>query len=146
MRVSADRAATIRSRGRVSAPRPTSRRTGFGLTTRDLEDAAALDGCNSLQAIWHVFVPRARPTLIAFSIVSIVFHYNESLWPLIVTGTVQARTVTVGLASFARSAETAAQWELIAAGTLIVVLPLLIVFVLFQRRFVQSFMHSALRG
>lgn len=121
-------------------------RQAFRGIPRDLEHAAALDGCNSLQTIWHVFVPLARPTLIAFSIVSIVFHYNEFLWPLIATDTVAARTVTVGLASFTQSAESAAQWELIAAGTVIVILPLLAVFILFQRRFVESFMFSGLRG
>ncbi len=121
-------------------------RQAFRGVPRDLEHAAALDGCNSLQTIWHVFVPLARPTLVAFSIVSLVFHYNEFLWPLIVTDSVEARTVTVGLASFTQSAESAAQWELIAAGTVIVILPLLVVFILFQRRFVDSFMHSGLRG
>lgn len=121
-------------------------RQAFRGVPRDLEHAAALDGCNSLQTIWHVFVPLARPTLIAFSIVSIVFHYNEFLWPLIVTDTVDARTVIVGLASFTQSAESAAQWGLIAAGTVIVVLPLFVVFTLFQRRFLESFMHSGLRG
>ncbi len=121
-------------------------RQAFRSVPRDLEDAAAIDGCHSLQTIWHVFVPLARPTLIAFSIVSIVYHYNEFLWPLIITDTDRARTVTVGLASFTQSAESGAQWNLIAAGTVIVILPLLVVFILFQRRFVESFMYSGLTG
>jgi len=121
-------------------------RQAFRSVPRDLEDAAAIDGCNSLQTIWHVFVPLARPTLVAFSIVSIVYHYNEFLWPLIITDTERARTVTVGLASFTQSAESGAQWNLIAAGTVIVILPLLAVFVLFQRKFVESFMYSGLKG
>ena len=121
-------------------------RQAFRGVPRDLEDAAAIDGCTSLQTIWNVFVPLARPTLVAFSIVSIVYHYNEFLWPLIITDTDRARTVTVGLASFTQSAESGAQWNLIAAGTVIVILPLLIVFILFQRRFVESFMYSGLKG
>ncbi len=121
-------------------------RQAFRAVPRDLEDAAAIDGCNSLQTIWHVFLPLARPTLIAFSIVSVVYHYNEFLWPLIITDTERARTVTVGLASFTQSAESGAQWNLIAAGTVIVILPLLVVFILFQRRFVESFMYSGLKG
>jgi sn-glycerol 3-phosphate transport system permease protein len=121
-------------------------RQAFRSVPRDLEDAAAIDGCHSLQTIWHVFVPLARPTLIAFSIVSIVYHYNEFLWPLIITDTERARTVTVGLASFTQSAESGAQWNLIAAGTVIVILPLLVLFILFQRRFVESFMYSGLKG
>jgi sn-glycerol 3-phosphate transport system permease protein len=121
-------------------------RQTFRSVPRDLEDAAAIDGCTTLQTIWHVFVPLARPTLVAFSIVSIVYHYNEFLWPLIITDTEAARTVTVGLASFTQSAESGAQWNLIAAGTVIVILPLLVVFVLFQRKFVESFMYSGLKG
>jgi sn-glycerol 3-phosphate transport system permease protein len=121
-------------------------RQAFRTVPRDLEDSAAVDGCNAVQTIWYVFVPLARPTLMAFSIVSIVYHYNEFLWPLIITNTERARTVTVGLASFTQGAESAAQWNLIAAGTVIVILPLLVVFVLFQRRFVESFMYSGLRG
>lgn len=54
--------------------------------------------------------------------------------------------MTVGLASFTQSAESAAQWNLIAAGTVIVILPLLVLFILFQRRFVESFMYSGLKG
>jgi sn-glycerol 3-phosphate transport system permease protein len=121
-------------------------RQAFRGVPRDLEDAASIDGCTALQTLQHVFVPLAKPTLIAFSIVSIVYHYNEFLWPLIVTNTERARTVTVGLASFTQGAESAAQWNLIAAGTVIVILPLLVVFVLFQRRFVESFMYSGLKG
>ncbi len=121
-------------------------RQAFRGVPRDLEDAAAIDGCSPLQTIWHVFVPLAKPTFVAFSIVSIVYHYNEFLWPLIITDTDRARTVTVGLASFTQSAESGAQWNLVAAGTVIVVLPLLVLFILFQRRFVESFMYSGLKG
>jgi sn-glycerol 3-phosphate transport system permease protein len=121
-------------------------RQTFRGVPRDLEDAAAIDGCTTFQTLWNVFLPLARPTLVAFSIVSIVYHYNEFLWPLIVTDTDRARTVTVGLASFTQSAESAAQWNLIAAGTVIVILPLLVLFIVFQRRFVESFMYSGLKG
>jgi sn-glycerol 3-phosphate transport system permease protein len=121
-------------------------RQTFRGVPRDLEDAAAIDGCTTFQTLWNVFLPLARPTLVAFSIVSIVYHYNEFLWPLIITDTDRARTVTVGLASFTQSAESAAQWNLIAAGTVIVILPLLVLFIVFQRRFVESFMYSGLKG
>ncbi len=121
-------------------------RQTFRAVPRDLEDAASIDGCTTLQTIWNVFLPLAKPTLVAFSIVSVVYHYNEFLWPLIITDTDRARTVTVGLASFTQSAESGAQWNLIAAGTVIVILPLLVIFILFQRRFVESFMFSGLKG
>src|ERR1700737_4613889 len=79
-------------------------RQTFRGVPRDLEDAAAIDGCSTIQQIWNVFLPLAKPTLVAFSIVSVVYHYNEFLGPLIVTATERAGTVTVGLASFTQSA------------------------------------------
>lgn len=121
-------------------------RQAFKSVPRDLEDAARIDGCASRQVLWHVYVPLARPAILAFSIISVVFHWNEFLWPLIVTNTMRSRTLTVGLAQFTQAAETGAQWNLIAAGTLIVTAPLLLAFALYQRRFIESFMYSGLKG
>lgn len=111
-----------------------------------LEDAAKLDGCNVFQMVRHVFIPVARPTLIAFSVISVTYHWNEFLWPLLVTETSRSRTVTVGLTIFAQQAEGGAEWGLLMAATLIVILPLLVTFAIFQKFFVQSFANSGLKG
>lgn len=121
-------------------------RQAFKAVPRQLEDAARIDGCSPRQILWHVYIPLARPAILAFSIVSVVFHWNEFLWPLIVTNTMASRTLTVGLAQFTQAAETGAQWNLIAAGTVIVTAPLLLAFAVFQRRFIESFMYSGLKG
>ncbi|HZD26356.1 MAG TPA: carbohydrate ABC transporter permease [Alphaproteobacteria bacterium] len=117
----------------------------FKTIPREFEDAAMIDGCSWWQVLWHVLLPLAKPGLIAFSIVSVTYHWNEFLWPLMVLNSPHNQVLTIGLVSFAIGAEGASEWGLIAAGTLLVALPLLIVFTLFQRRFVNSFVFSGLK-
>ncbi|MFE1602388.1 carbohydrate ABC transporter permease [Methylobacterium sp. ID0610] len=120
-------------------------RQSFREVPRELEDAAAIDGARWWQVIRHVYLPLTKPTLIAFSIVSVTTHWNEFVWPLIVINSPDRRPLTLGLASFTLSAEGTQAWGVIAAGTLIVSTPLLVAFLLFQRRFVNSFLASGLK-
>ena len=120
-------------------------RQTFKSIPRDFEDAAVIDGANWFQVLRHVLLPLAKPAIVAFSIVSVVAHWNEFLWPLMVIDSPQNMTLTVGLASFTRAAEGAADWGLIAAGTMIVMFPLIVAFVLFQKQFVKSFMFSGIK-
>ncbi len=117
----------------------------FRTIPRDFEDAAIIDGCTWWQLLIHVLIPLAKPGLIAFSVVSVVFHWNEFLWPLMVINDPDKQVLTVGLVSFALGAEGASDWGLIAAGTLLVTAPLFVAFVLFQRQFVNSFMFSGVK-
>ncbi len=120
-------------------------RQTFKSVPRDLDDAARVDGANWLQTLWHVYLPPARPAIIAFALSSISFHWNDFLWPLVVTNSTASRPLTVGLAVFTQLGEIGAQWPLVTAGTIIVVGPLLLLFLLFQRQFVESFVHSGLK-
>lgn len=121
-------------------------RQTFKTIPRDFEEAAAIDGCAWWQVLWHVLIPLARPGLVAFAIVSVTSHWNEFLWPLMVTNAPDKRVLTVGLATFAKGAEGAQEWGVIAAGTMLVALPLIVAFVAFQRQFVNSFMFSGVKG
>jgi len=89
-----------------------------------------------------VYVPLARPVYIAFGLVSVSHHWNNFLWPLIITNSVTTRPVTVGLSVFA-STDQGIDWSIITAATLMSSGPLLIAFLLFQRQFVQSFIRAA---
>lgn len=120
-------------------------RQTFKTIPRDLDDAARMDGANWLQTLWHVYIPPARPALIAFALSSISFHWNDFLWPLVVTNSESSRPLTVGLAVFTQLGEIGAQWSLVTAGTVIVVGPLLLLFLIFQRQFIESFLHSGLK-
>ena len=121
-------------------------RQTFKSVPRDLGDAARIDGCGHLRFLWHVLVPLARPTLIAFTIISLVSHWNDFFWPLIVTDTAKSRTLTIGLAMLEKQVESGGEWTIMMAATLIVILPLTLVFLVFQRQFIQSFMYSGLKG
>jgi len=120
-------------------------RQTFRAIPRELEDAASIDGANWWQRIRFVYLPLARPAMVAFGIVSVTSHWNEFLWPLMVINSPDKRPLTVGLATFAQSAGSAQAWGVIAAGTLLVAAPLLIAFVLFQRSFVNSFVSSGIK-
>lgn len=111
----------------------------------ELEEAAILDGCRWFELLRYVYIPLTRPAIVAFTIVSITFHWNDFLWPLLVTNTPAARPLTVGLASFATAGENGAQYPLIMAGALLVMAPVLIGFLLFQRNFVASFVQSGFK-
>ncbi len=120
-------------------------RQTFRTVPRDLDDAARMDGANWLQTLWYVYIPPARPAMIAFALSSISFHWNDFLWPLVVTNSTNSRPLTVGLAVFTQLGEIGAQWPLVTAGTVIVVGPLLLLFLIFQRQFIDSFLHSGLK-
>ena len=112
---------------------------------RDYGDAALVDGCNWARTLWHVYLPMAIPSVIAFSISSVNWHWNNLLWPLIISQSDTVRPLTAGLARFTQLGEIGAQWGLMSAATLIVALPLLILFVIFQKRFIEGFMNSGLK-
>jgi sn-glycerol 3-phosphate transport system permease protein len=120
-------------------------RQTFKQVPRELDDASVLDGASWWQTLWHVYLPSARAALVAFSVVSISFHWSDFLWPLIVTNSDSSRPVTVGLNTLTQMGESGAQWALVMAGTLLVVSPLLVLFFIFQRQFMSSFLHSGIR-
>ena len=119
-------------------------RQTFKTVPRELDDAARVEGCSPMQVLWKVYVPLARPTYIAYGLVSISYHWNNFLWPLVITNSVTTRPLTVGLAIFG-APESGVDWSIISAATLLAVAPLLLAFLLFQRQFVQSFMYAGIK-
>ena len=119
-------------------------RQTFKTIPKELDEAARVEGAGSLQVLWKVYVPLARPVYVAFGLVSVSYHWNNFLWPIIVTNTVNSRPLTVGLQVFS-SADQGIDWSIICAATLLTSAPLLLAFLLFQRQFVQSFMRAGIR-
>lgn len=119
-------------------------RQAFRQVPRELEEAARIEGCGTLGILMRVYVPLARPVYLAYALTSISYHWNNFLWPLVITNRVEARPLTVGLAVFA-STDQGIDWAIISAATLITSAPLLLGFLLFQRQFVQSFMRAGIR-
>jgi sn-glycerol 3-phosphate transport system permease protein len=119
-------------------------RQTFRMVPQELDDAARLEGCSLLARIWRVYVPLARPTYIAYGLVAVSYHWNNFLWPLVITNSVSTRPLTVGLSVFA-STDQGIDWSIITAATLMTSAPLLLAFLLFQRQFVQSFMRAGIK-
>ncbi len=119
-------------------------RQTFKTVPRELEEAARVEGCGFLGVLWRVYVPLARPTYLAYALVSVSYHWNNFLWPLVVTNSVNTRPLTVGLAIFG-APESGVDWAVISAGTLMAVSPLLAAFLFFQRQFMQSFMQAGIK-
>nr|WP_062744134.1 carbohydrate ABC transporter permease [Erwinia persicina] len=109
-----------------------------------LEEAAIVEGASRWTILRRIYVPLAKPVYIAFALVSISFHWNDFLWPLVITDSVSVRPITVGLQLFS-APEQGVQWALVGAATLMTSLPLLVLFLVFQRQFVQSFMRAGIR-
>ncbi len=119
-------------------------RQTFKTVPRELDEAARVEGCGPLAVLWKVYVPLARPVYLAYALVSVSYHWNNFLWPLIITNSVESRPLTVGLQVFSAT-DQGIDWSIITAATLLTTAPLLIAFLLFQRQFVQSFMRAGIR-
>ncbi|MCY4327843.1 MAG: carbohydrate ABC transporter permease [Rhodobacteraceae bacterium] len=119
-------------------------RQTFMTIPKELDEAARIEGCSYLGILWRVYIPLAKPTFLAYGLVSVSHHWNNFVWPLIITNSVETRALTVGLSIFAVT-DAGIQWSVINAATLMTSGPLLIAFLLFQRQFVQSFMRAGIK-
>ena len=108
-------------------------------------EAGLMEGCRWWQVLFRVLLPMSWPSVLAFATVSITYHWNEYLWPLMMLNDPDKQVLTVGLVSFAMGAESGGQWGTIGAGTLMVCLPLMLAFILFQKQFLRSFGFSGIK-
>lgn len=108
----------------------------FRAIPEDLLDAAKLDGAGHLRTLRHVVLPLSRPILATLLIISAVTRWNDFLWPLIITSGERWRVLTVATAAL--QSEFNGNWTLVMAATTLTTLPLLVLFVVFQRHIVRS--------
>lgn len=114
-----------------------------GLPT-ELSDAARVDGCNEFGVFWRVILPLAKPGMITLGIFSFLGAWNSFLLPLIFMQREELRPLVVGLMFFQSRYTTS--YALTMAGATIVSLPVIIVYILFQRQFIQGLTAGALKG
>lgn len=119
-------------------------RQTFKTVPKSLDEAAQMEGAGSWQVLWSVYVPLAKPVYLAYILVMISFHWNNFLWPLIITNSPEVRPVTVGLSVFS-TVESGVEWSLVNTATLITTAPLVIAFIIFQRQFVANFMRAGIK-
>ena len=119
-------------------------REAFMQVSDDIVDAARVDGAGVFTLIFRVMVPMVKPTIIAFSLFSVVYHWNDFFWPLVMTTNDTVRTLPVGVAML-REEGTGARWHIIMAGSMFVVAPVLAVFVVAQRHIIRAFTFASLK-
>ena len=110
---------------------------------RDLDEAAAIDGCTSWQAFRIVILPLARPGMTVAALFSLLMSYNEFLFALVLTG-VKTKTLPVAIASF--GGEDISLWSISAAGAVGIMLPIVIIMLLLQRNLVRGLTAGAVKG
>jgi multiple sugar transport system permease protein len=115
----------------------------FRTIPQDLENAARIDGAGTLRILWSVILPLSRPVLATLAIITVVQGWNNLLWPLIISNSDSTRLMTVGLANFQGLYGT--QWNLMLAATLVALVPLVAIYLAFQRHIVRSIVLSGLK-
>jgi sn-glycerol 3-phosphate transport system permease protein len=119
-------------------------REAFMQISDDIVDAARVDGAGVLTIIFRIMAPITRPTLVAFSLFSVVYHWNDFFWPLVMTTNEAVRTLPIGVAML-REEGTGARWHIIMAGSMFVVAPVLVVFAVAQRHIIRAFQFTSLK-
>jgi len=111
---------------------------------RELEEAAKIDGCSLFGIFWRIILPLSKPALATITTFTFMGSWNNFMWPLIVTNSMELKTLPIGLAAFQGQYST--DWTLLMAGSIIVLLPVLILFVFNQRFFVEGIQLGAVKG
>lgn len=119
-------------------------REAFMQISDDILDAARVDGAGHFTLIFRIMVPIARPAIVAFSLFSVVYHWNDFFWPLVMTTNDAVRTLPIGVAML-REEGTGARWHIIMAGSMFVVVPVLAVFAVAQRHIIRAFTFTSLK-
>jgi multiple sugar transport system permease protein len=109
----------------------------------DLVNAAHLDGANTLDVIVHVVVPSSRPVLVTLVLITVVSQWNNFMWPLVITSGSKWQVLTVATAAL--QSRYNAQWTLVMAATTVAIVPLVVLFVAFQRSIVRSIVVTGLK-
>lgn len=110
----------------------------------DLDEAARMDGASSWRIWWQVLMPLAGPVLATLAIFNFQASWNDFLWPLVITNSQSMRTIPVGLSAFQGQYNT--EWHLLMAGSVIALLPVLLIYIVGQKWFVQGITLSGLGG
>jgi multiple sugar transport system permease protein len=118
-------------------------RTAFLAMPAELEEAARLDGANPFQIFWRIMLPLARPTISVLAITTVLWSWNELLWPLVVTTFSDRMPLSAGLATLIGDRTT--DYPVVMAASLLAMAPVLIMFIVLQRRVIDGLASSGLK-
>lgn len=115
----------------------------FMTLPKELEEAAVIDGCNHFQIFYKVMLPLVKPGLVALIIITALASWNQLMWPLIVNTSTDKMTLSAGLASL--SGQHGTDYPLAMAGAILGVLPMLIMFIIFQKKFIEGMASTGIK-
>lgn len=119
-------------------------RQAFMQVPEELLEAARLDQANEWKIIYKIMVPMAMPTLVTFGLFSFIAHWNDYFWPLVMTTSDEARTLPIGIAKIMK-VEGGVSWNILMAGNMILVVPILIVFFFAQKQIIKAFVYTGVK-
>lgn len=111
---------------------------------KELSEAARLDGANPFQIYWRIFLPLSGPGMVALAILTAIWSWNDLLWPLVVNTDPEKMPVSAGLAAL--QGEHLTNYPVLMAGALLASLPMIAMFVIFQRRILEGIAFTGLKG
>ncbi|MCB9453008.1 MAG: carbohydrate ABC transporter permease [Anaerolineaceae bacterium] len=121
-------------------------RQAFKGIPKDFDEAAMIDGANHFTIYWRVILPMVKPTLATLALLGFMERWNDYLWPLFVARRPEVITLPVALAGLQGGPRSLTEWNMVMAGAMVTVLPILIVYIFTQRWFTQGVMASGLKG
>ncbi len=121
-------------------------RQSFKTLPKDFEEAAFIDGANHFTVFWRIDLPLVKPALATLAVFSFMGLWNSYLWPLFVARRDEVMTLPVALATLQAGPRALTEWNMIMAGSVITVLPILIAYLLAQRWFIQGVVSSGIKG
>ena len=117
----------------------------FKSLSDEIFDAAKVDGAGVFRQLWQIALPMSKPIVSSLLLLAFVAHWNAYLWPLVVTNSENMRTLPIGIQQI-RSGLELPEWQLVMAGTTLVVIPLVILFIIAQKQFLEGATQGALKG
>ncbi len=120
-------------------------RNHFVSLPKEILEAAEMDGAGPLRMLWRVVLPMSWPTLIAFALITIVNEWNQYLWPLLIADDPSVAPLPVGLTQL-QNTEGLTNWGPVLAGTVVTMLPILLIFLVLQRHMIKGLTAGAVKG
>lgn len=121
-------------------------RQSFRSVPVELEEAAIMDGANHLTIFWKVMLPLSKPVIATLTVFAFMSIWNAYLWPLFVARKEEFMTLPLGLATLQGSNQSLTEWNLVMAGAVVTVLPILVIYLFAQKWFVQGAVISGIKG
>ncbi|GHU75813.1 sugar ABC transporter permease [Clostridia bacterium] len=115
-------------------------RQTFKQVPDELIESARLDNASEMSILFRIMLPMAKSSTVALTMFSFISHWNDYFWPFVMTNSISVRPLTIGIAAL-RDIEGSHQWEIIMAGNVILVLPIITVYLLFNKRIISAFTY-----